>query len=262
MNYIDSHAHMASILDENIMSEDEAKNLFKSGFGPIIDIGTKPEDLSARLSRLSSFPEIYFSAGIWPYKKEIERRHKSVALLEKNLSLVPKGRLIAIGETGLDHYHNDPADKDLMDGEQELFRLQIELARRHNLPVIVHSRDAAEETYKIIKENRDMRFLLHCFSYGVAETQKFLDLGVYISFSGVITYKNAHEQRKALHAVPLDRLLLETDAPFLAPTPHRGKKNRPDYIIETYKKAAEIKEIDEEILKVRIQENIKSFFGI
>jgi TatD DNase family protein len=140
--------------------------------------------------------------------------------------------------------------------------MQLELARRLKLPVIIHSRDAPGETAEILGRYTDVRGVIHCFSYGGAEITAFLDMGHFISFAGNLTYKNADALRDACKAVPGDRLLLETDCPYLAPVPFRGKPADPGMVEENYKLAAELRGISVMALAEQITANVKELFGV
>jgi TatD DNase family protein len=164
---------------------------------------------------------------------------------------------VAIGECGFDRRENPEPSV----AEQDLLGAQLDLARHRQLPVIIHSREAAEETIDTLAAYPGINGVIHCFSYTAQETRVFLDMGFYISFAGNLTFKNAQNLRDALQSVPLNRLLLETDSPYLAPTPYRGKSAHPGMIIETYRCAAELLKIDIEILKENLKQNAARLFG-
>ena len=196
-------------------------------------------------SRLSEFGEVsavaeahegvYCSVGIHPHDVESEPETDVGSLVD----LANHPKTIGIGETGLDFYHeNSPRD-----AQERNFRKHIHAARATGLPLIVHTRDADDTTIGILREEaEDGSFpgLIHCFAAGKPVADCALDLGLYISLSGIITFKNAEDIRTTVKTVPLDRILVETDSPFLAPIPHRGKANEPAYVVHTAQKAAEI----------------------
>jgi TatD DNase family protein len=183
-------------------------------------------------------------------------------------------KIIAVGECGLDHHWNPSGedgrdindfDKKTYEGERELFQMQIELARELNLPVIVHSRDAFEDTLECIKEVGYHNGIIHCYSYGLEEAKSFLDLGWYISLSGSVTYtkKNKMEEmQKMIQAIPNHRLLCETDAPYLAPVPMRGQINTPVLVEHTYNFVATAKNMPVEELSALVDKNVKDLFKI
>ncbi len=235
---------------------------------------------------------IFFSAGIWPDADSIKNRAEKIALLEKTISEVKSNsqksdsaksaeggfflgeKLVALGECGLDHHWNAAGpdarseadfDEDLLFGERELFEAQISLAKKFSLPVIVHSRDAAAQTLECVKSAGFHNGIIHCFSYGLEEARAFLDLGWHISFSGSVTYtkKSKFEQmRELLRFVPEERILVETDAPYLAPTPMRGAANNPTFIAHTYKYIADIRGIEVEQLCNLVEKNVFNLMGI
>jgi TatD DNase family protein len=237
------------------------QGLFDAGFGGIIDIGTQAGDLPGRIAGFSRFERVRFSAGLWPDPENIARRRELVPRLESDITGAAD-LVVAVGECGLDHHQDLPAGEELdKAGERELLEMLLDLAGRRDLPIIIHSRDAAEETAAVLARFPDVRGVIHCFSYGVAEARFFLDLGYHISFAGNLTYKNAGNLREALCFVPPDRLLLETDAPFLAPVPHRGKPSDPGMVSENYALAAELRCMNLVALAARIRENVRQLFA-
>lgn len=183
-------------------------------------------------------------------------------------------KIIAIGECGLDHHWNpsgvdgrceDDFDQEMYLAEKELFSMQLEYAKELNLPIIVHSRDAFEDTYDCIKNSGWNTGIIHCYSYGAEEARKFLDLGWYISFSGGVTYTKKSKMeamKELLTLVPEDRILLETDSPYLAPVPLRGTLNTPLNVEYTYKFIAQIRGTDQEKLSETVDKNIKELFKL
>lgn len=290
--YSDTHFHF-NLMDENfraeILTELAKKECF---FG--LDIGTHCDDLISRqkivktaLSQISDLELkekgtklINFSAGIWPAPEAIKNRFEQMKILEeqilqsKNLNTELSNKIIAIGECGLDHHWNPSGvdgrcesdfDQELFDGEREMFKMHLELSKKMNLPVIVHSRDAFDGTVECIKDVGYDNGIIHCYSYGIEEAKVFLDRGWYLAFGGGVTYtkKSKMEQmEKLLQYVPEDRILLETDAPYLAPVPFRGKTNSPLLIENTYKFIADIRGIEVEKLSLIVDKNIKDLFRI
>ncbi|MDR1249243.1 MAG: TatD family hydrolase [Treponema sp.] len=272
---IDTHAHL-SMLDEfnarfNARKEGSSafvgaetliQGLFDSGLGGIIDIGTQADDLPERIAAFSRFERVRFSAGLWPDPENIARRRELVPHLERNIAAAKPGLVVAVGECGLDHHQNLPTGTELdKTGEQELFEMLLDLAEKRNLPIIIHSRDAPEATAAILAGFPGVRGVIHCFSYGAAEARTFLDLGYYISFAGNLTYKSARNLREALCFVPPDRLLLETDSPFLAPVPHRGKPSHPGMVAENYALAAELRRVSLPYLTAEVSGNAVNLFA-
>ncbi|MDR0639177.1 MAG: TatD family hydrolase [Spirochaetaceae bacterium] len=247
MNYTDTHAHLERLEEAHTQLE----ALFDAGFGKILDIGTVCDDLAGRIAEFGRYPEVRFAAGIWPYPQAVSDRERMAAVLEAQIEAAPPGFVVAVGECGLDHHQEQP-DKA---GERELFEAHIALAARFDLPLVVHSRDAPTETLAVLRDHPGIRGIIHCYSYGVEEARVFLELGYHISFAGNLTYKKSDSLRETLRFIPDDRLLLETDSPFLAPQSHRGQPCRPGFIAETYALAAELRGMDRETLKELIAAN-------
>ena len=285
--------------DEDFSRNSILKKMAQNGCKFALDVGVKAEDFFSRIKlfeeELSKIENplrkkieefIFFSAGIWPDPDSIKNRAEKISLLEKTISEIKSNseksesaknaegdfflaeKLVALGECGLDHHWNVAGpdarseadfDQDLLFGERELFEAQISLAKKFSLPVIVHSRDAAEQTLECIKNSNFHNGIIHCFSYGLEEARAFLNLDWHISFSGSVTYtkKSKFEQmRELIRFVPEERLLVETDAPYLAPVPMRGKANNPTFIEHTYKYIADIRGIDVERLCELVEKNI------
>ncbi|MDR2403128.1 MAG: TatD family hydrolase [Spirochaetaceae bacterium] len=259
--YIDTHAHLSMLSQGDIPAESRISELFSAGFGGIIDVGTKAEDLPGRIGAFAKFTGVRFSAGIWPSPESIAGRGDLIRVLERGIVEAPQGAVVAVGECGLDrHWNTAEAGVDPVE-EGELLELQLDLAERLGLPVIIHSREAAAETAAALARRPAFRGVIHCFSYGVPEARIFLNMGCYISFAGNLTYKNAPGIREALGYIPPDRLLLETDSPYLAPVPYRGKPGEPGMVAETYAMAAELRKIDPDELLGQVSENVRELFG-
>jgi TatD DNase family protein len=247
MNYTDTHAHLGRLEEAHTQLE----TLFDAGFGKILDIGTAADDLAGRITEFGRYQAVRFAAGIWPHPQAVADRERMAAVLEAQIEAAPSGFVVAVGECGLDHHQEQP-DKA---GERELFEAHIALAARFDLPLIVHSRDAPAETMALLRDHPGIRGIIHCYSYGVEEARVFLDLGYHISFAGNLTYKKSDNLRETIRFVPDDRLLLETDSPFLAPQSRRGQPCRPEFITETYALAAELRGMALDALKNLIAAN-------
>ena len=218
-------------------------------------ISTKRSDFATVKRIAETYSEIYCSIGIHPHEAE---PHEDITL-EELLAEATHPRVIGIGETGLDFYYEHSPRA----AQEALFRRHIEAGRRLNLPVIVHSRDADEETVRILREEMaksPFQFLLHCFSTGQFLADAAVELGGYISLSGITTFKKSQALRDIAASIPLDRLLVETDAPYLAPEPYRGKPNEPGYTSYVAAKLAEIKAIDkDEVARVTTENFFRLF---
>lgn len=258
--YTDFHAHLSLLEERGIGTRDFLNDLFSQGFGGILDVGTEADDLDRRVALFRSWPAVRFSAGIWPSPQATGDVTASVERLKQSIKQAPREVLVALGECGLDRFHNR-GDAGLVRAETELFELQLQLALQLDLPVIVHSRDAAQETLEILQRYPDARGVIHCFSYGKDEGRRFLDAGWYLSFAGNVTYKNAEGLREALRFVSEDRLLLETDSPYLAPVPHRGQSATPRMVEVTYRFAAELRGLPVEQLAESVRTNGLKLFG-
>jgi TatD DNase family protein len=263
----DTHAHLSGLKERGVDTHKIIKDIFASGFSGIIDISLEPGDLAARIEEFSVYPKIHFASGLWPWGPSIDNRETRIKELEKSILNIKNGehalKFCALGEFGLDHNWNGEGkegSKDL-EGEKELMEMQLDLAEKLGLPVIIHSRDAAKETASILTGHPQVCGVVHCFSYGPDWAKIFLDLGYYISFAGNLSYKNAQIIQDACKIVPGDRLFLETDCPYLAPVPHRGKPSHPLMVEEVYRKAAEIRCTNIETLAEQIKENVKTLFG-
>jgi TatD DNase family protein len=248
---VDTHAHLSYLDERGIGALQCVGDLFEAGFWGILDVGNKAGDLTDRIRAFGAFKKVRFCAGVWPEAGAIADRVRQIDILQREIDANPKDRIAAIGECGFDRRETPEGGA----AEREFFEMQLDLARRLGLPVIVHTREAASDALESLAGFKDVRAVIHCFSYGPEDAKKFLDLGCYISFAGNLTFKNAGLLREAIKAVPLDRLLLETDSPFLAPVPYRGKPAQPGFVVETYKTAAEVLRVDIEDLKTRIIEN-------
>ena len=256
----DTHAHLSFLDERGIDGKKCATALFEAGFAGIIDIGTVAGDLGSRIAGFSSFAEdgkLRFAAGIWPWKTAIARAKEQIALLEREIDAAPKGFVAAIGECGFDRRENPEAP----DAERALLEAQLDLAQRKRLPVIIHSREAPAETMETLASFPSVRGIIHCFSYTPAEAKSFVSMGYAISFAGNLTYKNAGNLRDALLSVPPDMLLLETDSPYLAPVPYRGKPAHPGMLLETYRCAASLLKMDIQELKELLKLNAETVFA-
>ena len=294
--FSDTHFHFKMMTEERgidgvqVLQEMAGRDCF---FG--LDIGTRAGDLAGRqlaveksiaaitdtrlADKARSF--MYFAAGIWPDVDSIKDRQNQMKILRESVQTATTDndqdtlhrRVIAIGECGLDHHWNPSGadgrsesdfDEQVYRGERELFESQLELARELNLPVIVHSRDAYEDTFDCIKNIGYDNGIIHCYSYGIDEARAFLDRGWYIALGGGITYtkKSKLEQMEALiRYIPTDRLLTETDAPYLAPVPYRGQPNTPVLVEQVFNYIAPIRTTSIPALNLAVDENIARLFN-
>ena len=241
---IDSHCH----LDHEPLLSDLENIIQRSkdaGIEKLLTISTSIESFS-RVKELVSRDEIiYGTIGIHPH--EANKDTINSEFIEK--SLKDNNKIIGIGETGLDFFYNN-SDKDKQIGS---FKIHIDAAIKTNVPLIIHSREAEEETFDILNDYKDqnLKILMHCFTGSKKFAKKLLDFNTFFSASGIITFKNAKELQDTFKFLPSDKILIETDSPFLAPVPNRGKKNEPSFINFTAAKLAEIRNIDKsELIKL------------
>ena len=290
--FSDTHFHFNILNDEERLSVVEQMAERNCFFG--LDIGTHCDDLESRQKlafdvinkitdeekKKKAFDMFYFSAGIWPAPEAIRDRKNQIAELERQLSAALNNenpfyrKVCAIGECGLDHHWNPSGvdgrcesefDQELYDGEKEMFLMQLNLAKKYSLPVIVHSRDAFEGSLEVIKESGYDNGIIHCYSYGLEEAKAFIDRGWYLAFGGGVTYTKKSKMdamMELLRYVPSDRILLETDAPYLAPVPFRGTPNTPVLIEHSYKFIADARGCSVEELCSTVDSNIKNLFKL
>ena len=199
---------------------------------------------------------VWFSVGTHPHQAHEEPD----VTVDELVALASHPRCVAIGEAGLD-YHDDKSPRDVA---EVVFRRHIEAARRTGLPLVIHSRDADADMARILKDEMGkgtFSALLHCFTSGRDLAMSAVELGLYVSFSGVLTFKNSQELRDIARDLPADRLLVETDAPFLAPTPHRGKRNEPSFVAETARVLAETRQVSVFEIASRTTSNALNIFN-
>ena len=201
-------------------------------------------------------PDVFASVGIHPHEADQHEDLGRQTLLEATQN--PK--VIGIGETGLDYYY-EHSDRET---QAKLFRMHIDVARETGLPIIIHTRDAEDDTYGILSDEMEkgaFPALIHCFTASQGFGRKVLDLGLTISLSGIVTFKNAKDLQEAAKNIPSDRLLVETDSPFLAPVPHRGRPCEPAFVADTAKFVAELRETEAERLAEQTTANFASLFS-
>ena len=250
---IDSHCHLdheplLSDLDNVIQ---RSKNV---GIEKLLTISTSLESFLRVKDIVNKDQMIYGTIGIHPHEsnKDIINSEYITKCLKEN----PK--IIGIGETGLDFYYNNSDKKSQLDS----FKIHIEASIKSNVPLIIHSRDAEDETFNVLNEykNNELKILMHCFTGSKKFSEKLLNFNTFFSASGIITFKNALELQNTFKSLPMDRVLIETDSPFLAPVPNRGKKNEPSFIDFTAKKLAEIKGIEKSELSKITTKNFNNLF--
>jgi TatD DNase family protein len=235
---VDSHCHLDRVnLDqyEGDFSRFVSATL-ENGVGHMLCVSIDLESWPAMVSLVDKFPQVSISVGVHPNDQD---RHDPLAAELIELARHPK--VVAIGETGLDYFHG----KGELDWQRERFRQHIQAATGAEMPLIIHSRDAKEDTISIMQTQGADRAggVMHCFTEDWAMAAQAIEMGFYISFSGIITFKNAAELREVVKQVPIERLLIETDSPYLAPVPFRGKPNQPRYVRQVAECIADIKNL-------------------
>jgi len=232
---IDSHCH----LEYKGLVEDQQGVLTRArdaGVGAFLNISTKQSEWDQVVGTATREGDVFASVGIHPHEADQHEDLGQGVLL----AATDNPRVIAIGESGLDYYY-EYSDRDV---QQKLFRMHIDVARQTNLPLIIHTRDAEDDTFAILEDEMGkgaFPALIHCFTASADFGRKVLDLGLTISISGIVTFKNAKELQDVAKSVPNDRLLVETDSPFLAPVPHRGKKCEPAFVANTAQFLADLR---------------------
>lgn len=251
---IDTHAH----LDLEEFDRDRPTVLDRArsnGIGYIINTGFDLESSRRSIALAARHPQIFAAVGVHPH--DAAKADAAVWAAIPELAAAPK--VMAVGEIGLDYYR----DLSPRTVQQAAFRRQIGIAKELNLPIIVHNRDAHADTLRILKEEKagEAGGVLHCFSGSWEVAKECLDLGFHISFAGPVTFTNAPKLQDVVQKVPLDRLLVETDCPYLAPVPHRGKRNEPAYVHLVAEKIATLRELPLEELAAATTANARRLFG-
>ena len=253
----ETHAHYD---DESFNDDREAliRSLPEKGIGRIINVGASIETTKTTLELAAKYDYIYAAVGVHP--SDISGLNEETFAWLKEQTSLPK--TVAIGEIGLDYYWDKEAD--VQKQQRYWFRRQLELARGKELPVIIHSRDAAEDTMDILQELHKQGLnnpgVIHCYSYSPEMAHEFIKMGYYIGVGGVVTFKNAKKLVRTVEEIPMERILLETDCPYMAPEPHRGTRNDSRNIPYVIEKIAQIKGIDSKVVEETARENAFRLF--
>ncbi|USG59562.1 TatD family hydrolase [Sneathiella marina] len=253
---VDSHCHLnfeqlSSQLDNVVARAGDA------GVGHMLTIGTKLREFDHVLGIAEAYDNIHCSVGVHPHEAETEGDEVTT---EKLIQLSQNQNVVAIGETGLDYFY-EHAPREL---QKKSFRIHIDAARETGLPLIVHTRNADNDTIDILREEYEkgpFTGVIHCFSSGWEVAEKSMEIGFYVSISGIVTFKTATELQDHVRKLPLEKLLVETDAPYLAPVPKRGKSNEPSFVAHTAAKVAVLKEITFEELSSVTTDNFFKLFN-
>lgn len=234
----DSHAHY----DDSQFNEDRAivlKEIQENGVVGVLNCGSDLRGMNMSIELANTYDFIYAAVGIHPEYAQLVNEE----LIENMRNHAKNPKVRAIGEIGLDYYWEENPPREV---QKKAFRMQMQLARELNLPVVIHDREAHQDTLEIMKEFSDVKGVVHCFSGSVEFAKECLKLGYYIGITGVVTFKNAKVIKEVAKVVPLDKLLVETDCPYMAPTPYRGKRNQSDYIQYIIEEIAQLKGITKE----------------
>jgi TatD DNase family protein len=251
--FVDSHCHL-SYPELSADLDGVVARMRSAGVGTALSVCTTLEEFPTVHAIAGRFEGIYASAGVHPDNQGV--REPDVDTL---VDLAARPKVVAVGETGLDYYRlTEP-----LEWQRERFRVHIRAARRAGRPLIIHTRAAAVDTLSIMREEgaEAAGGVMHCFTETAEVARAALDLGFFISFSGIVTFKNALELQETARMVPLDRLLIETDSPYLAPVPHRGKSNEPAFVPWVARKLAELRGLSEERIRVATTENFFRLFS-
>jgi TatD DNase family protein len=255
MDLIDTHCHLTF----DGLAEDVAAVIERSKVAGVIGwitVGTDPRENQKVIELANKFENMYAAVGIHPH----DAKTVTVDTLKELRELARNKKVVAIGETGLDYHHNFS----LHEEQRKVFAEHLKMAAELNLPVIIHCREAFDETMEILEQFRDVKkVVFHCFSGSGEQAKIVLDYGFHISFTGVVTFKNAEKTRRAAEVVPLDRLMVETDCPYMSPEPMRKQKiNEPALMIHTAAFLAELKGIDLGDFAEAVTATSRAFFGL
>lgn len=251
----ESHAHY----DDEAFDQDRNELLAQipeNGIAYVVNISASLETCRKVLKLIEQYPYLYGTLGVHP-NDVLELNEEGMEWLEKKSA---SEKIVAIGEIGLDYHYDEPS-KEI---QKKWFIRQLDLARKVQLPIIIHSREAAQDTLDIMKAEKagDIGGVVHCFSYGIEMAREYLSMGFYIGVGGVITFKNAKKLREVVEYAPLDRILLETDCPYLAPEPYRGKRNSSLNLPYVVEEIARIKDTSREEVEAVTLENAKKMYRI
>ena len=248
MRWTDNHCHLPADLDEARAVVDEARSV---GVERLVDVGTDVDSSKAAAERAAALDGVWATAGVHP--------HDAATGLDGLDEVLRSPGVVAVGECGLDyHYDHSPRP-----AQRDAFAAQVALAHEHGLPLVIHTREAWDDTFAILDEvGVPERTVMHCFTGGPDEAEASLGRGALLSFSGIVTFKTADDLRDAAASCPLDRLMIETDSPYLAPGPHRGRTNRPALLVHVGQGVAAAKGVSVEAVAAATWANAERFYGL
>ncbi|MCC3359056.1 TatD family hydrolase [Bacillus sp. REN16] len=252
---IDTHAHLNAIQYQEDL-EEVIERALSEDVERIVVVGFDRETITRAIELADQYEFIYATVG-WHPVDAIDMTDEDLKWIEE---LCAHPKVVALGEMGLDYYW----DKSPKDIQKEVFRKQIALAKKVKLPIIIHNREATADIIEILQEENasEVGGIMHCFTGSIEVAKQCIDMNFYISFGGPVTFKNAKKPKEVAAEIPLDRLLIETDCPYLTPHPFRGKRNEPSYVKYVAEQIAELKGISFEEIAQKTSDNAKRFFGI
>jgi TatD DNase family protein len=255
---IDSHCHLAGEEFEADLPAVVERARAAGLTGALVILSAGDEEERARAGRVAAlWADARFSVGIHPHQAGTQAEDLEAALARLDAGLTATGA-VALGEIGLD-YHYDFAPRAV---QQEVFRRQLQLARLRGLPVIVHTREAADDTFAVLgSDGAGLRIVFHCFTGDLAMARRALEIGAWLSFAGIVTFPRARELQEVARAVPAGRFLVETDAPYLAPVPHRGRRNEPAFVSRVVEALAELRGEPSQRIAAQTTEAFAAVFG-
>lgn len=252
--YIDTHCH----LNLDAFNEDykEAVERAKTaGVGVIVNVGADYKSSKRAVDIAKEFPNVYATVGMHPGDSRDEFYNE-----KKYADLLYSKKVVAIGEIGLDYFSSGQIDKP---AQIELFKKQIDMAIKYEKPVVVHCREAYTDMVEVLKTYEKLpKTVMHCYVGNLADAKIFIEMGLYLSFTGIITFNKNEELNEVIKYAPIEKIMIETDAPWLAPVPHRGHKNEPAYVVEVAKKIAELKGLMLSEVETQTTKNALEFFAL
>ncbi len=252
--YVDSHCHLDKLdyQDQHTGIDDVIAKAKAANVTELLSVGVTLDSFPAMLEMIEPYDNVYASCGVHPLDV------KSDFALDTLHQYAQHSKVVAIGETGLD-YHYEPETADL---QKLRFEQQVALGVKLNKPLIIHTRNARQDTLAILRDGQAQKCggVIHCFTEDLAFAEAAMELGFYISISGIVTFKQAKELKEVVKALPLERLLIETDSPYLAPVPHRGKENQPAYVVEVAAYIAQLKGLGMKEVAEKTTQNFRKLF--